>query len=1193
MNFTKEQEQAVFLQDCDIMVCAGAGAGKTRVLVNRMAEMILDEKNPVEADEFLVMTFTNAAAAEMKERIGEELEKRLSEHPEDQRLKKQIRKLKKADISTVHSFCNHLIRSNYSEIGVDPSFRIGEEGELFLLRKQSMEELLEESYQSGRESFYRFVEAYAPGKSDEAIEKMIESLYQFTRGFPGKESWALKVKEKTRQMAQGKNWDQCPPVRLIVSDAKKQFVKWQEELHSFQEKIKEEEIPERMQEAFETVKKQTDLLVQKETYEECYDFFLKNSCPSFPRATKKDKDWIWRDEFKQLYDKIREGMKQYKETVFTASSKELQREASVLYPLLEEYIFLAFRFEEIYFSHKKEKNIYDFDDLEHFAIQLLVESFDEEGKAHPSEIARNLSHRYKMIFVDEYQDTSLLQETLIEMIRDPAGNNLFTVGDVKQSIYSFRQARPDLFIQRADMHTSPGEESGRSTQVSIELRDNFRSAPGVLAFTNYIFSNLMEREFGGVDYDERTALRPGKGGPMETDPETSEALFFIKAEENAAELPDDILLESAMIAERIKKLVSEGYQYGEIVILIRSGAERMEAMEEYFTSRGIPASCEKKTGYFHTREISLMMNYLAIVDNVYQDIPMASVMLSSIGGFREEELVQIRMAVGEEMRNRYTLYDLMRIYLAEGKKGEIKDKIQKFLGLLLEFREEKKEAPLGTLLWDIFTKTGYFYEVALLPDGEKRKENLLMLLKKAEEYEKTVFKGLFYFNRYMEQMKSYEVKMGEAGSGVEEDNVVRIMTIHKSKGLEFPVVFVCGLQKNFNVTDLNEPILCHPEMGVGMECVDTVLRMHHPSLMKKAIRKKKHTEMLEEEMRILYVAMTRAKKKLILSGIVKQDVFEKKDMGEEKRSKRTASSVMDWVLPLLSPYLKREKEAPWLSASLVNWEMLKGNFDSGNSGQKTKTVREAVDALVENADASVVEKSFSYEYPNRKATKWKRKYSVSELKTIAQQELPDEEERLFFSVKPSEETEKQLPSFLKEKKETMLPSTRGTIVHKVMELLPFEKIDSPKQLLLELKTLETKIPDMKKLSGMHIREGAEAFLFSRTGEKIRKMAREGKLKKELPFTVGLPVSMLNPQEQGKELVVIQGVIDVCAEDEKGLWLLDYKTDHIREGEEGILLDRYKNQMLYYKAALEQITEKKVVNILIYSFSLKKFLPVIL
>lgn len=1181
MNYTKEQEQAIFLRGKNIMVSAGAGAGKTRVLVSRMAELIMDKEHPIEADRFLVMTFTNAAAAEMKERIGTELEERLEKDPDNLYLRKQIRKIRQADISTIHSFCNHLIRTHYNELAIDPSFRIGEEGELFLLRQQAVEQVLEEAYASGRESFLQFVEAYAPGKNDTVLEEMIEDLYHFSRSFPNADGWFEKTGKEAAILAGKDGWDTSAAVTLLLSKAQKESLQIQEELYQLLESVTEDS-PEKYTGLLQEIKEYIDSLTQAKDYNSYYKVLSQKSISSFPRASQKEKEWELYEEVKEFHQKVREQINSQKENVFTTPAEELQREAAVIYPLLEEYMALTKRFAEIYFLCKKEKNVYDFDDLEHFALELLVESYDKQGEAQPSETAKELSKKYKMIFVDEYQDTNLVQETILEMLLNKKHNSLFTVGDVKQSIYRFRQARPDLFLRRKDQYISQADAG-----VSIELRDNFRSAPGVLTFTNYIFSQLMEKEFGGVDYNEKTALRPGDGGPMMQDEETSEILFFQKDSASALkEVPEDILAESAVICKRIKELIEEGYHYGDMVILLRSGAGRMEPMAEFLEQEGIPVSCDNKTGYFQTREITVMLNYLSIVDNIYQDIPMASVMLSSIGKFTEEELVKLRVLIEEPVRGKYTLYDFMRLYMQEGTEEELKKKIRDFLMDLLYFRQQKKEQPLSTLLWDIYERTGFYYDVQLMPDGEKRKENLLMLLKKAEDYEKTVFKGLFYFNRYMKQLKSYEIEMGEAGTSMEEEDVVKIMTIHKSKGLEFPVVFVSGLSKKFNRMDLNKAVLCHPELGIGMECVNTTLRFHHPSLMKKAIQEKVWKDTLEEEMRILYVAMTRAKRKLILTGVIKSEELEAGMRASIQAQKWRAGSMMDWILPVMAEQF-RNTDKIWLKARLFSWSDIEELFNAREREEATFSYRHFIEKYVEGQDSSLIKKAFSHVYPNMEATKWKRKYSVSELKSLSQITLPNEESVVY---EPDEE-ERIIPQFLKEEREEVGGAAKGTIVHKIMEMLPFAKIQTKKQLFDWITDLEQNYPESKQISAKWLYRGIEAFLFSEQGEKIRKMDEAGKVKKELPFTVGLPVSLINQDTEAEDTVVVQGVIDACADMGNHLCLIDYKTDQIKEGEEQQLLDRYGNQMLYYKAVLEQILEKRVSEIYLYSFSLKKFISV--
>ena len=1265
MNFTKEQEQAVRLRDCDILVSAGAGAGKTRVLVSRMAEMILDEEHPLSVNDFLVMTFTNAAAEEMRERITAELDLRLEKEPQNRRLRRQVRLMKHADISTVHSFCNRLIRTHFNEAGIDPSFRIGEEGELFLLRQKAMEDVLEEAYESGRESFRRFVEAYAPGKNDRMIENLIEEMYRFSRGFPDRDQWLIAVRKEERLLESPETVTKSRAFLTLSARVRGVLEALLAEVEAGLELFCGAPESERFDALLAEDAEKIQALLEEEDFDALCEAFAGLKLANLPRANKKEKEWPYLEEAQSLHKTVREELQQIRQDYFLYDLQELCRENRELSGCFEELITLSGRYEELYFQSKKDRNVYDFDDLEHIALSLLVESYGEDGRPTPSAVAEELSEKYKAVFVDEYQDTNLVQETILNTICREGKNHLFVVGDVKQSIYRFRQARPDLFLSRYDRYHKTEEAAadglltesqenpaagqptesqenpaagqpaerqenpaagqpaesqenpvaGQPAGVRVELRDNFRSVPGVLGLCNLVFSRLMDRQFGGVDYTEDIALRPGKGGPMEQEKEESEMLLLIEDAEkdNLAMEIHSVEAETAMIARRIRGLLEEGYGYGDMVILLRSDAGRAEVMAEFLTAAGIPAVCESRTGYFQTREVQLVLNYLAIVDNVYQDIPMASVLLSSIGGLTEEELARLRVLTSAPTRQEYAFFDLIEIYLAEGKDEGLREKLDRFVEQLLYFRKKKKEMPLHALLWEIYTKTGIFYQVQMLPEGETRKENLLMLLKKAEDYEKTVFKGLFYFLRYMEQLRTYEVEPVNGALKEEGGDQVRIMTIHKSKGLEFPVVFVSGLSRRFNLMDTNRPALFSPELGVGLEYVDLTARMHHASLLKKAIREQMKRETLEEELRILYVAMTRAQRKLILTGMTKETAIE--TAGGWKLTlerKLAARSFMDWLLPLL----------PELPVRKVHFHELEEEFKPRQETKTALSLEEYMQQDEMQADTSPVEKTFSFVYPHREAFAWKRKYAVSELKSLSMTPVDGEEE--FMELPPARpgghvgeagnsriaetvdaeadkgaaktvgaETDKGAaggrtdeeiprPQFLKEAEPEAVGAARGTIIHKIMEQLPFGKIHTKKDLFDALQQIEKEYPACEKISMKRVYRGVEAFLFSDIGEKVRRMDREGTLRKELPFTVGLPAG-------DGDRIVVQGVIDACGEAEDGLWLIDYKTDWISEGEEGLLLDRYKMQMVYYKTALEQILSKKVTHSYIFSFALGRYL----
>ncbi len=1175
MNYTKEQEQAIYTKDEDILVSAGAGAGKTRVLVTRISEMIMDSENPMSADQILVLTFTNAAAREMKERITKELEDRLDRDPENRSLRQQIRVVKHADISTVHSFCNHLIRTHFNELGLDPSFRIGETGELEAMKEEVMEELLEKHYEEASQEFINLVEAYAPGRDDESIEKIIMGIYNFSRSFPDVKGWFGTIERDFLSMTKEESLDQSPAIAYIVGHARKKIAHLTEYIDEVMEHFDGGPEQSRILEVLKYDQELIESLKEAKSFQKLYDVLHEIKFLKFPSGKKEEKAWEYFEYMKSSHVHIKSMVEELAGTHFLKSMAQVRMEQKALYPFFKEFILLVEEFAEEFTKKKKDKNIFDFNDLEHFALQLLVEEYKEDGSVVPSKMAREIAARYQAIFVDEYQDTNLVQETIITTLLDSGKSKLFVVGDVKQSIYGFRQARPDLFLDRYHKY-----EEGQG--LKIELRDNFRSSPDVLEFCNRFFERWMKADFGGIDYDENVCLQPGQGGPMHDVRENQEAFIYLyDGEENDV---DKTLGEAIMIGKRIEELLKEGYRYEDMVILLRSVKNYSQVIAEYLESRNIPVICESQMGYFQTREIRVMLNYLSIIDNVYQDIPMASVMLSSIGGFDVRDLALLKVLVDGPLRKEYSLYDLMKLYLEEGKEETCKEKIVKFLGVLEEFRRKKQETLLHELLWDIYKKTGFYEEVLSMPGGKKRRENLMMLLKKAEEYEKTILKGLFYFIRYMEQLRTYEVEPGGKSAAESVENAVRIMTIHKSKGLEYPVVFVSTLSKQFNKMDLNDPVLYHPELGIGMEIMDMERRLKKSSILKNVIREKKLTELGEEELRILYVAMTRAQKKLILTGTKsKKKMEEFEEDGGKHMLAEDAKSFLDWVLPVLYD------NGTWDKTQMVTYDDLKDWMEESQAMKDRRSLDELLsDKKMDNIDPNPVKKAFDRVYSHSECVDWKRKYSVSELKKLAMQRLP-EEETATWEIPASEEEEIPKPAFLKEEKEELTGTAFGTMIHKIMELLPFEKIQSEKELFDQLDQLWKMFPDIgipaRKKTYLAVKE----FLFSPIGQKLIQMSKEGRLYKEMPFTVGLDASILYPESSGGETIVLQGIIDLCGEEEDGLWLLDYKTDRIEAGEESILLDRYKEQMLYYRLALEQMMQKKVKHTVIYSFALRDFI----
>ena len=1176
MNYTREQKEAIFSRGEDILVSAGAGAGKTRVLVTRITEMILDSQHPLSADEILVLTFTNAAAREMKERVVREMESRLTLAPENSRLRRQIRAIKHADISTIHSFCLHLIRTHFNELGLDPSFRIAEEGELKLMRQEVREKLLEERYLAGEESFHQLVEAYAPGKDDAVLEDMIEKLYTFSRGFPDKEGWFARIDRDFRALMDEETED-SRIVGIILANARNEIRRLTDYVERALLLLRETGEPARIRDYFLMEKDLLSSLLEADSFQEFHDKIHDISFPRYPSRDKTLKGWEPFDRVKDLHEKVKKGIEDLRNRHFLKSISALRLELKQVYPLFQEMVSLMMDFDAMFLRKKKEENLYDFNDLEYFALKLLVERYEEDGQVIPSAAAREIASHYKAIFVDEYQDTNLVQETLINTLLEAGQAGLFAVGDVKQSIYRFRQARPDLFLNRYHSY-----QAGEGKM--IELRDNFRSSPDVLDYCNLFFRNLMTEDFGGIDYDNKVALRAGEESPMALEHETQETLLMVTGEDPLEEDLDKLLAEAVMIGDKIRKLHSEGYAYRDMVILLRSAKEEGQLLADCLESLNIPAVCENYKGYFQTREVSVILNYLSIVDNVYQDISMASVLLSEIGGFTAGNLADLKTLADPAMRKELSLYELMKLYEEEGEDPGLRKRIGDFLTTLQEFRRKKQEMPLHELVWDIYRETGYYERLLSMSHGQKRRKNLTTLLKHAQDYEKTGLKGLFYFIRHMEQLQSYEVELGGGSMADSVEDLVRITTIHKSKGLEYPVVFVSRLAKRFNTQDLSGRILYHPQIGIGMDAIDREERISSPTILKKAIKEIIKKETLEEELRILYVAMTRAMRKLILTGVVEaKKLDECKDM-IRLPSPEQGRSYLDWILPVLS-------QAEWKGCSYYHGEDLERILEGLSGSQPVAGLDDLLkqEETVE-ADVDRVRKAFDRSYPYRESVNWKRKYSVSELKKLAMQELPEEESPVWEV--PGTEEETLVPAFLREGEETLRSTDYGTMVHKLMELLPFSAIHSKEELDTALDRIWARQPGCRAMGDAvrnRVYRGIASFLFSDYGQIFSRMEEEGKLHKELPFTLGLDSTVLYPDSKGQETVILQGIIDVCGEDQDGLWLLDYKTDRIKEGEERLLLDRYKTQMLYYKMALEQIMEKKVQHSLIYSFALEKFL----
>ncbi|MDK2809257.1 MAG: ATP-dependent helicase/nuclease subunit [Clostridiales bacterium] len=1178
MNWTKEQEQVIYLRNRNILVSAAAGSGKTAVLVERIIQIITDSKHPVDIDRLLIVTFTSAAAGEMRERIANAIEARLAKQPDDLHLQRQMTLIHSAQITTIHSFCLSIIRNYFNEIDLDPGFRIGDDAELRLMKTDVLARVLEEKYSEGDPDFLQFVESYATGKSDAMLEDMVLRLYEFSMSYPWPLTWLEEIDE----------------VFLVDSLEELEDSKWmgrlltylQEVLHSIEKEITYALTictggngPYMYEAALLDDQDFVKELVASSSYKDLEKAFFGRE---FMRlSSKKDEtvDPALREEVKLIRDQYKSALSDLKSQFFFQTANESLLDMQRVRPIIHTLLTLTKDFMDAYAKKKEEKNVLDFHDMEHFALRILT----KDGK--PTSVAKELQAYYEEILVDEYQDSNLVQETLIESIskESQGGKNRFMVGDVKQSIYKFRLARPELFIEKYNAYTAED-----SLEQRIDLHMNFRSRKEVLDSINAVFYRIMHASLGKIEYDSDAALNPGAAFP-ETDKRAGgkSEIILLDANEALSDSFREREKEAHAIVTRIEQIKEEGFQiydkgayreasYGDMVILLRSMSGWAETFTEVFSSRGIPAYADTQTGYFSAIDVQVILNYLLIIDNPLQDIPFTSVLHSYIGGFQDEELGRIRANHLEG-----TMYESLCSY----KEGDaLSEKIDSFLEQLNRLRDLSFYTSVYDLIQDIYHTTGYYDYVTLLPAGNVRKGNLDMLLAKALDFEATSYQGLFHFNRYIEKLHQFDIDYGEASTGGDR-HAVRIMSIHKSKGLEFPIVFVAAMGKQFNQQDARSRLILHSEFGVGPDYIDFENRMKNPTLIKKVIQKEVTLENLAEELRVLYVAMTRAKEKLILIGQIK-DVPKHLESWSRKKNLTyldltKAANYFDWVMPCAL-----EMEELFLIKEVSMLEIMGAEFE------RQITKQEKREYLLKWEEASPFEKSDRQQIYNQLNHKYSyqdefllpSKISVSELKKRAYEEEQEAVEELFSK----EQKEAYLPAF-KRKEETMAGAALGTVYHKAMQHLRLGEISDKESLLAELKRLLSKNYLKSDEFGVLDQTKLQAFVSSKLCGRMGCAQNRGELFREQPFVLGIPANRIYPEIISEELIIVQGIVDAYFEEEGELVLVDYKTDRVRSSSE--LVARYRTQMDYYQEALSQITGKRVKERIIYSFYLSKAITI--
>lgn len=1253
--YTEKQQQVIDTHGRNVLVSAAAGSGKTAVLTERIVKMISNENKPVDIDRLLVVTFTNAAAAEMRERISKAIAARLEKEPDNEHLQKQATLIHNAQITTIDSFCMFIIRNNFNDIGLDPGFRVADEGELKLLRQDVMKALLEEKYGEKDKAFLDCVEYFSTGNHDRAVEDHILKLYQFAESNPWPEEWLMERKADYA-VESVEELDQAP----FMQTGMKQIRNMTKDcLYRIKECIAVCEQPdgpymygEALEREAERLKKLTDF----EYYHEGYELFQSMV---FDRLPSKKDDSV-SPEKRERIQEIRKGIKDTLKGIcgrfFPAPPERVAEYMKGSREAVIQLVDLTLAFRQALERKKREENIIDFGDMEHLALSILVRK-TADGGYEPTRTALDYRDYFEEILIDEYQDSNLVQELLLKSVsgEEEGCFNRFMVGDVKQSIYKFRLARPEIFMNKYDTYTAESEREQR-----IDLHKNFRSRTEVLNSVNDIFMQIMGRELGGIEYDEEAALYPGADYPEpEEDAEPRlrygdyekaspylTELLLVRKEQNTEEkagektkektkenrkgnIQEDIedgerkkltdrQREALAVAGRIKELVghfkvtdkeSGGLrlaEYRDIVILLRTNAGWDEDFKSIFKEEGIPSHVASKTGYFAAKEVQVLLQLLRILDNPRQDIPLFGVMKSYFGGFSDEEIARIRTLSAERGKNLY--FRLQEIAMQEENQSdvlqqenqsdtmqeeeirkretlsdEIRQKVIAFLAFVNAYRDKTVYMPIHELVQEIILETGYLHYIAAMPGGEQRKANVQILLEKAVSFEQTSYYGLFHFIRYIEQLEKYDVDYGEANILDENADVVRIMSIHKSKGLEFPICFVCGLAKRFNMQDVSGRMIADVDMGIGVDYVDIKQRLQSKTVRKNIIAEKMRLDNLGEELRILYVALTRAKEKLIMSGTIEEP---------EKRLEEVLPNVvrncgkvsygelagagcyLDFILPAL--YGQNSIKVGIIGEEDMTAAKIKEQI--GAEGRRKALEHSHPVTDTDKELMTYMSDIFSYQYEHSNLADLYTKTTVSELKKAGQ----EEEKEFSFKMFEEETVVPYIPKFMMAK-ESLGGAGRGSAFHKVMELLCFEEtagsVEEQMQEMVRDKMLS------EEYAGAVSIPLIEKFLSTRLAKRMAKADRKGLLYREQPFVLGLSAKELNAKFPEGELVLIQGIIDVYFEEEGELVVADYKTDKVSAGSE--LIAKYQKQLEYYERALQELTGKRVKEKVLYSFGLNE------
>ena len=1159
---TPAQSAAVFARGSSVLVSAAAGSGKTRVLVERLLSYVTDEENPKDIDSFLIITYTRAAAAELRGRILEELDKRSASEPDNRRLHRQSALCQRAWIGTIHNFCTTILRERAHELGIPPAFRVADEDRSMMIKQSVLEKLMESAYEhiNDDEGFRLLVDTVGAGRDDRRLEDVVLELHTKMQSHAWPEKWA---ETQAKQMDMNGVCDIADTVwgSELMKNALSISEYWGRELDVALEAIYAAG-NEKMAKAYGDSFSQTAEGV-RDFIRACGDGWdaARAVLPiAFPRigGLRNFED----EELMNAVKSKREGCKKAMAAIaeeFSGSSAELIKELVISAPALTALLSLALEFDRRFSKEKLRLGLLDFSDLEHWAVKLLVDG--ETGE--PTETAAEVSRSFTEIMVDEYQDVNAVQDMLFKAVSKKE-QNLFMVGDVKQSIYRFRLADPSIFIDKYHSYSdfdydNPVSSTGEPRRIL--LRQNFRSRACVLDAANHVFRNAMSRKLGEIDYDDDASLIVGASYPEQGEkPAVIYAIDMPRGEEDD-DAPDKTEIEARFAAEKIQELVDSAEPvfedgvprpvgYGDIVILMRSPGRPGAVWRRVLTECGIPVDSGQSGGFFVSVEISVMVSILAVIDNPHQDIPLISALRSPIFGFTADELSEIRA------RDKNTdFFTALKICAEEN------EKCREFVDVLGRLREAAPDMTVDALIWNVFSTLDVLAICGAMSNGGARVSNLFMLYELARGFESGGYRGLF---RFLEQLERMMQRGEEPSSGAAEaaNGCVRIMSIHKSKGLEFPYVFLADTSRRFNKQDISKTVLVHSELGLGAKYTDIQRGVEYPTAARRAIAGRLLSESLSEELRALYVAMTRAKERLFVTCTLRR--------AEQTVEKLKISAESPLAVPVLT---SQPSFSHWLMLCALIEESPMGIEICRTDYSETESMMAAEEAdsmtVQGRADPSLLEEiaeKLSFKYPMTGSVNVPSKLTATELKNRFEDASRDEDA---VTIAPRQEYSFRKPDFAQSE---LNAAERGTATHLVMQYIDFAKTASPEEISEEIERLV--------VSGRLTADQGEAvdrlsifsFFSSETGKKL--LAAD-EVYREFRFSLLVPARKYYPESADGEEILLQGVVDCCFVESGSVTILDFKTDRLAGSSSAERAELYRPQLTAYKHAMERILAKPV------------------